>query len=89
MIRLDRADHGGGGELVFIRKEYKIQKIELTNFETIYFQIKIKNQVANFISSYKSPSFDNSEYITCLENLLFQMDNDEAIFIVGDLNMDL
>ena len=38
IIRLDREGKGSGGEIVFIRKDHKILKYTLTDFETIYFQ---------------------------------------------------
>lgn len=89
ILRLDRQDKGGGGEIVFIRKGYQILKYELTDFESIFFQIKIKNQLVNFISAYKSPSADNIDFLQKIENLRFQMDNDDPFFLIGDLNMDL
>ena len=34
---MDRNDKGGGGLLIFIRKEYVVKKLELTDFETFSF----------------------------------------------------
>ena len=47
IIRLDRTVSGGGGKLVFIKKQYKIKSYELTKFESIYFQLEINNKPAN------------------------------------------
>ena len=62
-LRLDREDEGGGGNLAFIRKGIVIKKVELTNFESIHFQLMIDGQLANFITAYKSPSKDNNEFL--------------------------
>ena len=88
-FRLDREDKGGGGELVFLKKEYIVKKIEYTDFETIYFQLYVDGQLINIILSYKSPSLNNLEYLEKLENFLMLLDQREPIFIFGDLNMDL
>ena len=66
----------------------------LTDFEKIYFQIEHKNNVLHFISTYKSPSTYNTpalnlQFLLKLEDLLFQIDKNDPIFIIGDLNMDL
>jgi hypothetical protein len=88
-LRLDREDEGGGGNLAFIRKGIVIKKVELTNFESIYFQLMIDGQLANFITAYKSPSKDNNEFLEKLENFLLLLNPYEPLFIFGDLNMDL
>ena len=87
--RLDRDDKGGGGELVFLKKEYIVKKIEYTDFETIYFQLFVDSQLINMLLSYKSPSTDNNAYLEKLENFLLLLDPREPLFIFGDLNMDL
>ena len=61
--RLDREDKGGGGELVFLKKEYIVKKIEYTDFETIYFQLYVDGNLVNMVLSYKSPSTDNNVYL--------------------------
>ena len=68
-IRLDREGedgggkgHGGGGNLVFVKKEYLIKKVELLyDIETIYFQLSINGQLENFLNSYRSPTNDSIE----------------------------
>ena len=87
--RLDREDKGGGGELVFLKKEYIVKKIEYTDFETIYFQLYVDGNLVNMVLSYKSPSTDNNVYLEKLENFLLLLDPREPLFIFGDLNMDL
>jgi len=88
--RLDR-NSNGGGVLVFIRNEYKLLKFECSSeFEIMFFQIKIQNQIINFISTYKPPSTINQNYLDHLEDFLFKhTDKDDPLFIIGDLNMDL
>jgi len=89
--RLDMCDGKGHGILLFILNAYKPSKpIIYTDFETLYFQLRIGNQVANFITAYKSPSSNNIEFLNKLEDFLFlNTDNSEPLFIFGDLNMDL
>ena len=60
ILRLDREDKGGGGELVFLKKEYIVKKQEYTDFETIYFQLFVDGQLVNMLLSNKSPSIDNN-----------------------------
>ena len=88
-FRLDREDKGGGGELVFLKKEYIVKKVEYTDFETIYFQLYVDGQLVNMLLSYKSPSTDNNEYLEKLENFLLLLDPREPLYTFGDLNMDL
>ena len=88
-LRMDRNDKGGGGLLIFIRKEYVVKKLELTDFETISFQLSSNGQLVSFLSSYKSPSTKDSEYLAKLEDFILTLDPAEPIFIIGDLNMDL
>jgi hypothetical protein len=82
--RLDREDKGG--ELVFLKKECIVKKIDYTDFETIYFQLYVDGNLVNMVLSYKSPSTDNNVY---LENFLLLLDPREPLFILGDLNIDL
>ena len=58
MLRLDRLENDGGGEIVFYRNEFDVREIKGVDskIETIYFQLKINNQTLNFISAYKSPN---------------------------------
>ena len=53
---MDRNDKGGCGLVILIRKEYVVKKLELTDFESISFQLRINGQLVNFLASYKSPS---------------------------------
>lgn len=89
-LRRDRKGKGGGGLLVFVKKQYNIVKTsDSYKGEVISFQIKINNNHYNFISCYKSPSIDDQEFIDELGNILFEFDPAEPLFIIGDLNMDL
>ncbi len=91
-LRLDRPEgRGGGGELVFIKKDYKIVTTHtLPDCEAIYFQLRAKQQLINFISAYKTPSNkDSSGYLQNIENQMFLFNNDDPFFLVGDLNLDL
>ena len=78
MLRLDRNDKskkkngeskkGGGGLIAFVRRGYKLVKYEFSSdFETIYFQLLIKNENVNFIHSYKPPHTDNLEFLNHIE----------------------
>ena len=78
-LRLDWPDKGRGGEMVFIRKEYQILKYELTDFESIFVQLRIKKQIVNFIFAYKSPSKDNNDFFQKIDSLRFQLDNDYSL----------
>ncbi|RNA41804.1 Sentrin-specific protease, partial [Brachionus plicatilis] len=80
----------GGGLLVYMKNGLKIlrQKISSTRHEYIYIQIIIRNQVINFIHSYKAPNYKNDEYLEKLDNLIFSLDPNIPLFIIGDLNMD-
>ena len=91
ILRLDRDENNGGGILVFYKKELEVSEIKNidSKIESIYFQLKIDNQTFNFISAYKSPSVNNIEFLEKLENLIFNIDSNEHLFIIGDLNMDL
>ena len=63
--------------MVFNRKEYQILKYELTDIESIFFQLRIKKQIVNFIYAYKSPSKDNNDFLQKIDSLRFQLDNEE------------
>lgn len=89
ILRLDRKEAGGGGLMVYLKKNYDLIKYEYTNFETIHFKTRINGCIVNFVASYKSPSTDNNNYLSELENLLLSIDRTEHIIIVGDLNMNL
>ena len=80
----------GGGLLIYIKNGLKIvkKKASSTLFEYIYLQIKIRNQLANFILSYKPPNSKNEDYLEQLDNLIFTLDSNIPLFVIGDLNMD-
>ena len=90
IIRRDRGT-GGGGVLVFIRKEYKIlNSFNSLDFEMIHFNLLCKNgNTCNFICAYKSPSDSDLEFLDYLEQYTFGLDLDIPLIITGDLNMDL
>jgi hypothetical protein len=59
MLRRDKSKKECG-LLVFIKKEYEITKRDLGDLnefkiDYIFFQLKIKKQIYNFISCYKPP----------------------------------
>jgi len=93
-IRRDRHSiHSSGGIIVFIRKEYTITNIQTYNedldFEFIRFDIKFRKKILHFITCYKPPSYNEKIFISQIENVLFTIDSNEPIFLLGDLNMDL
>ena len=92
LIRRDRNSFGGG-LAVFIKKPLKCNSVVTYNseidFEFIYFQITYLKKIINFIFCYKAPILNDKIFIDYLENLLFKINLDEDIFIIGDLNMDL
>ena len=91
--RRDRTDSGscrGGGLLVFVKKHIQIIATKIhTDFEAIVLQLKIAKVVFNYICAYKSPSSDNNVFINLLENVLFELDPNIPIVIIGDLNINL
>jgi hypothetical protein len=83
-----------GGLIVFIRKEYEISKKDLGesnefNIDYIYFQLKIKKQYFNFISSYKQPHLNDTEFCEILEDLIYNFNYNDSMLIMGDLNINL
>lgn len=80
----------GGGILVYIRNGYTIIKQKtLDNIEAIYFQIKVKNNVINFISCYKAPNINDIIFLDELEDFIFTLNLDSDLIMLGDLNMNL
>jgi hypothetical protein len=60
----------------FVKKEDLIKKVELLyDIETIYFQLSINGQLANFLNSYRSPTNDSIEkkieFLDKLETLYY------------------
>jgi exonuclease III len=89
MLRNDRDSHGGGN-IVYIKREYNISKsILLNDFEAIYFQIKHETNFYNFLSCYRSPSFNETDFLHKLEDFIFSINLNEPLFLIGDLNFDL
>jgi hypothetical protein len=58
-------------------------------FEAMHLTLILKNKTLNFISSYKSPSSKDSDFLTYLDTILLSINLDDLLFIIGDLNMDL
>ena len=89
-IRRDRTANGGG-ILVYIRKEYKIIKQEVSvDYEIIYFQLLVENNLCNFICAYNPNKKFAVEFNNHLEtNFLLSLNLDQNLFIIGDLNQDL
>jgi hypothetical protein len=55
----------------------------------VHITLILKNITLNFISSYKSLSTKDSDFLTNLDTVLSSIYLDDPLFIVGDLNMDL
>jgi len=73
-LRRDRKGKGGGGLLVFIKRQYSIVKSsDSYKSEVISFQLKINNEKYNFISCYKSPKQNDDDFIDELGNILFEL----------------
>ena len=92
-IRRDKTRHSGG-ILVFVSNQYKITSQDSgTNsslgIEYISFTIDINGQSLSFISCYKPPDYDDTTFLDELEDILFDIDQSNSLFIIGDLNMDL
>ena len=93
MIRRDKTRQEGG-LLILVKKEYKIIHYDIgeTNdfkIDYIYLKIKIKKQNYNFINCYKPPHQNNKNFLDELENLIYSINCNEPLFILGDLNMNL
>jgi hypothetical protein len=93
MLRRDKS-RKECGLLVFIKKEYEITKRDLGDFnefkiDYIFFQLKIKKQIYNFISCYKPPHLNDIEFCNDLEDLIYNFNFNDHLFIIGDLNMNL
>ncbi|CAF1134063.1 unnamed protein product, partial [Brachionus calyciflorus] len=80
----------GGGLLVYIKNGLKItkQKISSTLFEYIFIQVDIHGVLVNLILSYKPPNQKNELYLEELDNLIFSLDSNIPLFVIGDLNME-
>lgn len=89
MLRLDKRNNSGG-IIVYIRNEYIISKTLIhSEIKAIYFQLKVKNKLFNFIYSYKSPNLDIGFFLDILEKILFSIDLTIDLFMIGDLNINL
>jgi hypothetical protein len=93
MLRRDKS-RKECGLLVFIKKEYEITKRDLGDLnefkiDYIFFQLKIKKQIYNFISCYKPPHLNDIEFCNDLEDLIYNFNFNDHLFIIGDLNMNL
>ncbi len=80
--------------MVLIKKEYKTIEQDTGDsndfkIDYIYFKLKIKNQIYNFINCYKPPNQNDNEFLDELENLIYSFNSNDALFIIGDLNMNL
>ena len=79
----------GGGLLIYIRKNY-IHSVELCNsVEAMHLSVTYNNTTVNFIACYKSPSFNNADFLEFLDLKVSGVNLNEPLFIIGDLNMDL
>ena len=80
---------GGGGTLLYIRKEYTHTVKISETFEVMHLTLILKNYRYNFINCYKPPDTDNTDFLNHIDNIVNSIDLNDPIFIVGDLNMDL
>lgn len=66
-----RLDRNRRGFLIFIKNGLQITKTQFsTNMELIYFQLKIKSVVYNFVYSYRSPNLNEDNYLEGLESYI-------------------
>ena len=69
-FRCDR-NRAGGGSILFVKKEYTINKIQtfspICDLEFIYIQLKLNKRLVNFICTYKPPKDNNTLFISKLE----------------------
>jgi len=90
IIRRDRTS-SGGDVMIFIKNEYKvINQYESSDFEIIFFQLKINETVNNFICAYNPHKEYSKQFFEYLETkFLMTMDLTLNFFLIGDLNNDL
>ena len=93
IYRLDRLDSGGGGVLVFVKKNLFSSHVIFDPFsEMISFLIKVDQQKIGIIASYRPPYQDNvSSFFKSLNNQLNCLETLEPteVIIAGDLNFDM
>jgi hypothetical protein len=89
ILRRDR-DSRGGGVLVYIKKNIQIIKSKIIDkIEAIFFQIKLNNQLVHFIACYRPPDYDKNLFFGELDKLLFLINPELPIFIIGDFNVNI
>ncbi|CAF1108395.1 unnamed protein product [Brachionus calyciflorus] len=85
---LDRT-RNGGGIIVFIKNSLVVTKSILhEKMELIYFQIKIRDQLLNFIYSYRPPSLKEIPFLDKLEEFMQSLNLNQPLFLIGDFNID-
>jgi hypothetical protein len=92
--RILRRDRGGttkgGGILVFVKKSIELLfSFNSTEFEFIYFELKVNGSLYAFMSVYKSPRLKDDLFLNGLQDFILTRDMNIPLFIIGDLNMDL
>ena len=90
IIRRDRCfdeslpKSGGGGLILFIKKQYKIISTFLASkYEMICLKIEVNHVQMNIISVYKSPKTNQVEFVNFLENYLISIDLTFPLVIIG------
>jgi hypothetical protein len=82
-------ENRSGGIAIYIKKEF-IHSVKISDiFEAMHLTFILKNETLNFISSYKSPSSKDLDFLTYLDTILLSINLDDPLFIIGDLSMDL
>ena len=93
MLRRDKTNKSGG-IIVYIRKGLRliVQDCGQSNnfpLEYIYVKIASITLTFNIIACYKPPSYSEQVFLDGLEELIFSINSDEPLFLIGDMNMDL
>lgn len=92
--RFDRSDRSGGGVAVYILSRYNFIRrsdIETQDVESVWVEIKLKNQKPIIICTvYRPPDTNIDQWITKFERELdIAYSGDSQIVVMGDLNINL
>ena len=88
LIRRDRTKSGGGLAL-YVKKCYSnlISQVS-SDFELIYFKLRIKRTTYNFVTAYKPPNESCEIFNSHLEEFIQSLNHNEKVFVIGDLNQN-
>ena len=79
----------GGGVAMYIKSCYTVAHIKTNHpFEIISFSLILHIKTRHFICAYKPPDTRAEEFIAYIEHLMLSLDQNNDIYIVGDLNMN-